>query len=131
MYDVEYKTYIKKLTQNGYKKVNIPEIEEKIIEIYVNKNGNVKSLRLFENGYKIKDVKLSEVKNGYLKYNIYTTDKQCKCRMLAQDIYNTFNYTNCSNNDIYYLDDNKKNCNIDNLVSVNTLIEFYKEKNNI
>ena len=52
MYDVEYKTYIKKLTQNGYKKVNIPELEEKIIEIYVNKNGNVKSLRLFENGYK-------------------------------------------------------------------------------
>ena len=71
MYDVEYKTYIKKLTQNGYKKVNIPELEEKIIEIYVNKNGNVKSLRLFENGYKIKDVKLSEVNNGYLKYNIY------------------------------------------------------------
>ena len=31
MYDVEYKTYIKKLTQNGYKKVNIPELEEKII----------------------------------------------------------------------------------------------------
>ena len=49
----------------------------------------------------------------------------------ARYIYNTFNYTNCSNNDIYYLDDNKKNCNIDNLVSVNTLIEFYKEKNNI
>lgn len=130
MYNIEYLTIKDKLEQNGYRRVDIKELEESIVDIFVNRQGKVISLRIFDGGYKTKQVKISKTENGYLKYNIYTHNKQCKTRMLAQDVYNTFRGTDFKNQDIYYIDDNKENCTLDNLVSITSLLTIYRKVKN-
>ena len=98
--------------------------------MFVNRQGQVISLRIFDGGYRTKQVKISKTENGYLKYNIYTHNKQCKTRMLAQDVYNTFRSTDFKNQDIYYIDDNKENCMLDNLVSITSLLTIYRKVKN-
>ena len=93
MYNIEYLTIKDKLEQNGYRRVDIKELEQGVADMFVNRKGKVISLRVFDGGYRVKEVKISKTENGYLKYNIYTHNKQCKTRMLAQDVYNTFRST--------------------------------------
>ena len=130
MYNVEYISIVDKLECDGYKRVDIKDFEQGITDIFVNKQGKVICLRLFNRGYRVNKVKISITENGYLKYNIYTTNKQCKTRMLAQDIYNTFKGTDFKNQDIYYIDNNKNNCNLDNLVSITALLNVYRKVKN-
>lgn len=86
---------------------------------YINKQAQV---------YRVKNNSIVEVKSsksamGGLKINYYDVDGKQYTKQLHLLMYETFKGANDS--DIVFLDGNKKNCRIENLMTVNELVEYY------
>ena len=109
----------KKLINNGYKNI------QGCNNYYCNKNGNVVSIK--HNKKKIVsiiNVSTSKTTNGTLKFNVVENGK-VKNKMLAKTIYETFKGT--YEGDIQFIDGNKLNCSLDNLITIHELLESYRK----
>lgn len=121
--------YNKKTLDNTLRLGKFKKIE-KTDSYYVNRDGDVIRIKYHKNkGYKIIDVVKYITKEGHIKINL--NDKCTSTSVLLHKVvYETFkgqvNY-----HEIYFKDNNKQNCSILNLITINELIDFYREKNNI
>ena len=99
-------------------------------DIYVSKKGNVVCIKLFKNGYRVKEVKTSQGINGMVKFN-YTKNGKVTTQLLHKAIYNTFNDIKCEYGDICFIDGDLNNCSYDNLITVNDLLKEYRQLHKI
>lgn len=89
---------------------------------YINKEAKV---------YRVKNNTILEVKpsnsvtNG-LKINYYDSEGKQHTKQLHLLSYEAFK--GVTDSDIVFIDGNRKNCSIDNLISLEDLVKFYKEK---
>lgn len=94
-------------------------------DIYANKDGDIYRISYSKkHGAKLKPVGISLATNGKAKFNVYEGGV-CRSCMAANLIWVAF-YGE-PDSDIVYLDGNTLNCSLDNLRTVNQLIEFYNE----
>lgn len=86
---------------------------------YVSEYGRVFNEK--SNG-KMKELSISKV-NGMLKVNLYSDSRKSVTKLVHTLVYETFKSKDYSS--IVFLDGNKENCHIDNLMSVEELRDFY------
>lgn len=87
----------------------------------IGKNGIV--YRRYTRGDKIgyKPLKQSYTPTGRAKVGLCGTSRD-----IALLVYRAFKNTIIDYNDIVFLDNNKKNCSLENLITISELVEFYK-----
>ena len=108
------------LIKREFKQVNLYN------EFYINSAGEV--YRIFTNykGIKIlKSISISKTKEGNLKAN-FTVNNKNTSLLISVVVYETFKNKLSVNDYLCFIDGNKLNCNIDNLITQNELLEFYK-----
>lgn len=113
------------LEKNGLKK------GYRLEDIYVNKQGNVYSIKKNKKGdYSIKELKTSISSNNLRKIN-YRINNKSSSVLLHSLIYNTFTEKNYKEDGkfLFFIDGNEKNCSFDNLISATDLLFYYREKN--
>ena len=86
---------------------------------YINKEAKVYRVK----NNTILEVKVSNSVNNGLKINYYDSEGRQHTKQLHLLMYEAFKGANDS--DIVFLDGNKKNCRIENLMTVNELVEYY------
>ena len=91
---------------------------------YINKEAKVYRVK----NNTILEVKTSNSVNNGLKINYYDSEGKQHTKQLHLLVYEAFK--GVTDSDIIFIDGNKKNCSIDNLISLEDLVKFYKEKNN-
>lgn len=75
------------------------------------KNGEMRELKKYKANY------------DFMKVNLYGDDKKQTTKLVHVLVYESFKGKNYSN--IVFLDNNKENCNIENLMSVEELRDYY------
>nr|DAQ97560.1 MAG TPA: PROTEIN/DNA Complex catalytic motif, Helix-turn-helix DNA [Caudoviricetes sp.] len=99
-------------------------------DIYVSKSGAVVSIKLFNKGYRIKDVNVSKGTKGLLKFN-YCENGKVTSILLHKIIYDTFSTDKSSHGEICFIDGDSNNCSFNNLITVSELLDYYKQHNNV
>lgn len=66
-----------------------------------------------------------EKKCGFSRVNMESRDGKWGTYLLHRLVYSTFKRK--TKRDIVFIDGNKQNCNLDNLITVEELLEFYKK----
>lgn len=112
------------LEKNGLKK------GYKMEYVYVNKEGNVYSIKKNKAGiYNVKELNKSiSNNNNFIKVNYRVNNKRSSV-LLHSLIYNTFaekKYKEDGKN-LFFIDNNKKNCSFNNLISSSELIDYYRK----
>lgn len=78
---------------------------------------------------KLRSVSVSKEKNcGFYRVNIESDDGKWGTLLLHRLVYRTFKGD--YEGDLVFLDGNKENCELSNLITVKELLEFYKENIN-
>lgn len=96
-------------------------------DVYVNKKGEIFKIRTLREGdFKIKTLPLTVAENGMMKF-CYYYNKKLTTKLLHNVIYDTFNNNKRDKRgEIVFIDGNKRNCSLNNLISVQELLEHYK-----
>lgn len=115
---------IKHLKENNFKNIKDKDVES-LEDYYINKQGDI--IRIVEDKRtkikQLKSIPKSKNKFGY-KVNISINGKGTS-KQLANLVYRTFRGD--YEGDLFYIDGDKFNCNLDNLITVNELLDFYRE----
>ena len=93
--------------------------------VYKRKKVNKKDVESTEYKY-VKVNPYTEARYGFSKINLERDDKKRTTELLGTLAYKSFHPNEESFGEIVYIDEDKANCSIENLVSVKTLIEVYK-----
>lgn len=93
---------------------------------YIDEEGNVYKALILKNALKLptkvfRDVRVSKSSNGSKKVTL-----EGKTHLIHRLVYNTFKDEEYRG-EIVFIDDNKNNCSLDNLVSIDDVIEFYRK----
>ena len=91
-------------------------------DYYITKDGLVYKMN---NHGKLKEVSLSKTKYGIVKFNV-TVNGKSFTKILSLEVYKAFKGR--SPKDIQYIDGNKENCSLNNLITTEELLKFYKSK---
>ena len=114
-----YKDLEERLINNGYKNI------QGCSNYYCDKNGNVVAIKHDKKKIvSITNVSTSKTTNGTLKFNVVENGK-VKNKMLAKTIYETFKGK--YEGDIQFIDRNKLNCSLNNLITIDELLKSYRK----
>lgn len=95
-------------------------------DYFVSKYGEVYKINVNKFGEcSVKSVSVSQAKNGALKYTTRDKNDKATCRLLSKDVYELFKGS--YEGDLQYIDGDRTNCRLDNLISIKELMDFYKK----
>lgn len=109
------------LIKREFKQVNLYN------EFYINSKGEL--YRIFTNykGIKIlKSISISKTKEGNLKAN-FTVNNKNTSLLISVIVYETFKNKLSINDSLCFIDGNKLNCKLDNLITQHELLKFYRD----
>ena len=113
---------------NKLKFKKISYLPPAVADYYINKKGFIFSFKKHKNKnkvfYKIREVNTTLSTMNGLKFNFYD-GKKTSSKSVGVAVYETFKGKKLGYNQLVFLDNNRKNCNIDNLISIDELINFY------
>lgn len=113
-----------KVIKAGYRKID----SIKNAYYYINKQAKVIKIVLRKGGYIIKDVKISDTAMQEGKFNIVREDGKVTSMLVSKAMYETFkgdvNYST-----LVHIDGDSRNSCLDNLISVEELLNYYKKNN--
>lgn len=80
----------------------------------------------------IKEIKASKyIKYDFLRVNMRDKEGRSTTKMLHTLVYETYKGKINLYDDLKFIDGDYKNCDIDNLITVSELLQFYKENNKV